>query len=154
MHTLFNVLHVMSAVFIVGPMAILPMTAMRAVRAGQGSQVALLAKSTAMFTWLSLLVAFFGFGVMGLSSAKDHFSMTTPWILSSVVLYLAAFALSLFLVVPAMRSAAARLQGSSAIGEPTEGDGPKPKEYSRIAMGSGLASLLLVIVVILMVWKP
>ena len=153
MHTLFNVLHVMSAVFIVGPMAILPMTGMRAVRAGQGSQVAVLAKSTAVFTWLSLLVVFFGFGVMGLSSAKDHFSMTTPWILSSAVLYLAAFGLSLFLVVPAMRSAAARLQDSSAIAG-SAGDAPKSKEYSRIALGSGLASLLLVVVVVLMVWKP
>ncbi len=154
MHTLFNVLHVVSAVFIVGPMAILPMTGMRAVRAGQGSQVAVLAKSTAVFTWLSLVVVFFGFGVMGLSSAKDHFSMTTPWILGSEVLYLASFGLSLFVVVPAMRSAAARMQGSSAIVGSAEGDAPKSKEYSRIAMGSGLASLLLVVIVILMVWRP
>lgn len=150
MHTLFNVLHVVSAVFIVGPMAILPMTGMRAIRAGQGTQAAVLAKSTSVFTWLSLLVAFFGFGVMGLSSAKDNFSVTTPWILASVILYLAALGLNLFLVVPAMRAAADRLQGSGGEGSETSGR----KEYSRIAMGSGLASLLLVVVVVLMVWKP
>ena len=39
METLFAVLHVVSAVFIVGPMAILPMTAMRALRAGNAGQV-------------------------------------------------------------------------------------------------------------------
>ena len=30
----------------------------------------------------------------------------------------------------------------------------KPAGYSRVAMGSGISSLLLVIVVVLMVWKP
>ncbi|MDN2783585.1 hypothetical protein PAI99_08730, partial [Campylobacter jejuni] len=64
METLFAVLHVVSAVFIVGPMAILPMTAMRAVRAGNAEQGQVLAKSTNLISLLSLLVVFFGFGVM------------------------------------------------------------------------------------------
>lgn len=50
MDTLISILHVVGAVFIVVPMAILPMTAMRAVRAGKGAQVAVLAKSTTIFS--------------------------------------------------------------------------------------------------------
>ena len=57
METLFATLHVVAAVFIVGPLAILPMTAMRAIRAGQGQQVDVLARSTFLLSLLSLLVA-------------------------------------------------------------------------------------------------
>ncbi|KRC60527.1 conjugal transfer protein TrbL [Agromyces sp. Root81] len=149
MDTFISILHVAGAVFIVGPMAILPMTAMRAVRAGNGSQVAVLAKSTNLFAWLSLLVFVFGFGAMSMAPEEFDLSVTTPWILWSIILYVIAFALTLFLVVPSMRKAAAAL-GESA------GDGAEaPKaSYPAIAAGSGIASLLLVAVVVLMVWKP
>lgn len=172
METVLNVLHVVAAVFIVGPMAILPMTGMRAVRAGQGGQVATLAKSTNIFTLLSLVVVFFGFGVMGMADKKFNLSFTTPWILISIILYVIALVLSLALVVPGLRAAAERLQGSgNADGGTTEvagGTGAaavkgaaggtatavKAPEYGRIAAGSGLVSLLLLAVVVLMVWKP
>jgi uncharacterized membrane protein len=142
METLFAVLHVVSAVFIVGPMAILPMTAMRAVRAGNAGQVEVLAKSTNLLSLLSLLVVFFGFGVMGLADKKYDLSIVTPWILWSIILYVVALGLTLFLVVPTMRRAAEAITAGEA------------SKYPAIAAGSGVASLLLVAVVVLMVWKP
>lgn len=143
METLFSVLHVVAAVFIVGPMAIIPMTAMRAVRAGNGSQVSVLATSTSIFSWLSLLVVVFGFGVMGMS--EYDISMTTPWILWSLILWAVATIINLVLVVPTMKKAAAALA-----------DGPSDDRagYPAIAAGSGLATILLIAVVVLMVWKP
>ncbi|HEV7166910.1 MAG TPA: DUF2269 family protein, partial [Micrococcaceae bacterium] len=90
METVLNVLHVVAAVFIVGPMAILPMTGLRAIRAGEGGQVATLAKSARVFTLLSLVVVFFGFGVMGMAEKKDNLSFATPWILISIILYVIA----------------------------------------------------------------
>lgn len=148
MDTVINVLHVVTAVFIVGPMAILPMTAMRAVRGGNAGQVALLAKSTNLFSLLSLLTVVFGFGAMSLAPERFNLSVTTPWILWSIILYAVALGLNLFLVVPAMRSAGEALQGA---GSASAGSG---KRYPAIAAGSGVASLLLVAVVVLMVWKP
>ncbi|MDN4614347.1 DUF2269 family protein [Leifsonia sp. F6_8S_P_1B] len=142
MDTLFSVLHVVSAVFIVGPMAILPMTAMRAVRAGNADQVGVLAKSTNLTSLLSLLVIVFGFGAMSLADKKYDLSITTPWILWSLILYAVALALTLFLVVPTMRRAAEALREGTA------------SRYPAIAAGSGVATLLLVAVVVLMVWKP
>ena len=149
MDTLISILHVAGAVFIVGPMAILPMTAMRAVRAGNGSQVAVLAKSTNLFAWLSLLVFVFGFGAMSMAPEEYELSMTTPWILWSIILYVIAFALTLFVVVPSMKKAAAALGEGAAAGA----DAPKAS-YPAIAAGSGISSLLLLAVVVLMVWKP
>jgi uncharacterized membrane protein len=167
MDTLFNVLHVVSAVFIVGPMAILPMTAMRAVRAGNASQVRTLAKSTTIFSGLSLLVVIFGFAVMGMSDPKYKTSITTPWILWSIIAYIVALGLTLFVVVPAMRRAADALDGlasaASPSASPAVATGVSPaaeaadldsRGYPAIAAGSGVASLLLVVVVVLMVWKP
>ncbi|MGS0688466.1 DUF2269 family protein [Nakamurella sp. GG22] len=145
MEDVLSALHVVGAVFIVGPMAILPMTAMRSVRAGQGGQVAVLAKSTYIFSLLSLLVAILGFGILGVS---DHdTSVSTPWVLISIILYVLAVGLTLLAVVPALRSAAEHLQ------DPAAQELSKP-DYRRIAIGSGVTSLLLVVVVVLMSWKP
>ena len=146
MDTLLNVLHVVTAVFVVGPMAILPMTAMRAVRAGEWTMVATLARSTRVFSLLSLLVAVLGFGVVGTADERFDLSVTTGWVLTSIVLYLVALALSLALVVPSMNKAAAALEEGRA-------DGARAL-YGRIAAGSGIVSLLLVAVTVLMVWKP
>lgn len=146
MNTLFTVLHVVAAVFIIGPMAILPMTAMRAVRGGNAQQVAMLAKSTNVFSLLSLVVALLGFGVVGMADEKFNLSVTTPWVLWSIILYVIALGLMLFLVVPTMRRAAEALEGAGTAAGGTR--------YPAIAAGSGAASLLLVAVVVLMVWKP
>jgi uncharacterized membrane protein len=144
MDTVLNVLHVVTAVFLVGPMAVLPMTAMRAVRAGNGPMVELLGRFTWVFTLASLLVAVLGFGVVGTSDFD--LSVTTDWVLISIVLYLVALALSLTLVVPALRGAAADLA--------KWGPDHKSSQYGRIAAGSGIVSLLLIAVTVLMVWKP
>jgi uncharacterized membrane protein len=146
MNTLFAVLHVVTAVFIVGPMAILPMTAMRAARAGDGAQVMSLARATSTFSLLSLIVFVLGFAVLGMSDPKDHFSFASAWIIWSIILYVVALAVNIFVTVPAMK----RVAGS--VPESTEA--ARPAGYRAIAGGSGLASLLLVAVVVLMVWKP
>jgi uncharacterized membrane protein len=145
MESLLSTLHVVGAVFIVGPMAILPMTAMRAIRAGQGAQVEVLAKSTFVFSLLSLVVAVLGFGVIGVTTHDTKVS--TPWVLISIVLYAVALALTLIAVVPALRSAAEHLQDPAS-------QNLKAPDYRRIAIGSGVATVLLVVVVVLMSWKP
>jgi uncharacterized membrane protein len=153
MQTLFVVLHVVAAVFIVGPMAILPMTGLRAIRAGQPAQAKTLARSTFVTSLLSLLVVFFGFAALGTSDPKDHFSIATPWIWVSLLAYLIALALILFLVVPALNKAAGRLQTSDAETSSVP-SASSDGGYGAIAAGSGIASLLLVLIVVLMVWKP
>jgi hypothetical protein len=74
------------------------------------------------------------------------------------VFYVVALALTLFVVVPAMRRAADNLEGEeavevedpSAVGEAPE----KAAGYGIISGTSGVASLFLLAVVVLMVWKP
>ncbi|MEL4319080.1 DUF2269 family protein [Leifsonia sp. YIM 134122] len=158
MNELFNVLHVVTAVFIVGPLAILPMTALRALRSGNGAQVATLATSTSIFGRLSILVVLLGFAVMGTSDPKYGLTFLTPWILWSLILWVAAAVVSEALVVPSMRKAAAALGstagGATASGVAASDGGAASQYYGRIAGGSGVVALLLLAVVVLMVWKP
>lgn len=137
MSSILLLLHVVTAVFIVGPMAIIPMTGLRALRSGNAGQVRTLAKSTAIFTWLSLITFVLGFGVAGMWKL----SMTTPWVLWSIILYAIAFLLTIFVVIPRMQ-AAARAAGGQ--------EGDKPAGYGLIAATSGISSLLLLAVVVLM----
>ena len=146
METVLNVLHVLTAVFIVGPMALLPMTAMRAIRGGDGAQVTSLAQSTNVLSLASLIVVFFGFGLMSLDK-EVKLSITTPWILSSLILYVVALALSVAVVVPAMRTTGEHLTADAPAAE-------GGNDYKRIAMTSGVVSLLLIAVVVLMVARP
>ena len=95
MKTVLDVLHVLTAVFLVGPMAVLPMTGMRLIRSGATSQVGANAKSTNVFSLASLLVVIFGFGVMGMSEEKYDLSISTPWILISRIAYLVALGINL-----------------------------------------------------------
>ena len=147
MDTVISILHVATAVFIVGPMAILPMTGLRALRSGSAAQVRTLAKSTTIFAWLSLVTFVLGFGAMGMAPKKYDLSFTTPWILWSIILYAIAFVLTAFVAAPQMQRAADRLDEAPAGGAVAGG-------YGGIAASNGIAALLLVAVVVLMVWKP
>ena len=146
MDTVLTALHVVAAVFLIGPMAILPMTALRAVRAGNAPVVELLGTSTRVFSLASLLVAVLGFAVLGSIAKQDNVSVATGWVLASLVLYLVALALSLFLVVPSLRQAATALTANGPTGA--------QRLYGRIAASSGIVALLLVAVTVLMVWRP
>lgn len=150
MEKLWAVLHVVGTVFLVGPMAVLPMGAMRALRAGSASQLGTLAKSTELFSMLSLVVAVVGLPLM--AGSRHELTLMTPWILGSVVLYALALLLNLFLVVPAIRRAAAQLNGSSS----SPGTSPQGSKHGDTAMSAGPAvvCLLLASVVVLMVWRP
>lgn len=157
-NVILGILHVAAAVFIVGPMAILPMTAMRAIRAGSPTQVRTLARSTNVFSLLSLAVFIFGFGALGTSDPKYHTSISSTWIWLSIVLYVIALGLTLFVVVPAMRRAADTIEGEEAVEEedPAARSAPPApnRGYGPLAATSGISSLLLLAVVVLMVWKP
>lgn len=141
MSELFEILHVAGAVFIVGPMVVLPMFALRALRTGAGSQVRLLASSSLGFGIATIVVAALGFGAMAMADADRGWSITTPWILVSVVAVAVACAVHLAVVVPALFNAG--------------GDGGERSfSYALIATTSGLVAILMVVVVILMVVRP
>ncbi|WP_223627312.1 DUF2269 family protein [Microbacterium sp. EST19A] len=139
MDTLFSILHVTSAVFVVGPMAIMPMAAMRSLRHGDNERSIKSGRSVRLLSYLSLIVMVTGFGVMGMADPKYDLTITTPWVLGSLVFYVVAVLATLVVTVPAL------VHPGRQTANPA---------YARAAISSGLATLCLVAVVILMVWKP
>lgn len=145
--------HVLLAVFIIGPMALLPHTGLRAMRNHDAKQVSGLARTVAIFSWASLLVFLLGFAAMGEAGASGHkISFTALWVWLSVVLYAGAFVLSVFVVVPNLRRGAEEIESAEPV---AEGDkARRPAAYSAVAATAGVTTILLVVVVILMAFRP
>ena len=145
--------HVLLAVFIIGPMALLPHSGLRALRQRDAKQVSSLARTIAIFSWASLLVFLLGFAAMGEAGASGHkISFAALWIWLSVVLYAGAFALSVFVIVPALRRGAEEIAEAAPVAEGEKVR--KPAAYSAVAATSGVATILLLVVVVLMAFRP
>jgi uncharacterized membrane protein len=130
------VIHVVLAIFVIGPLVAAANQAARALRADDGRGLALVSRTVTVYGWASLLVALVGFGLV-----RDDVSFSDGWLLGSVVLFVVAAVLVLALLAPMLRRAV-------ATGGPTAGLAP------RAAMLGGIASLCYVVIAILMVWRP
>ena len=76
---------------------------------------------------------------MGMADPEYDLTITTPWVLASLILHAVALLATLAVTVPALQHADGRTRTSA---------------YARAATSSGIATLCLIAVVILMVWKP
>lgn len=149
-------LHVVLAVFAVGPMAMLPQLALRGIREGSPGMVAGLARATFVFSLVSAAVVVFGFGALGTKPEWADWSFGSLWVWLSLVLWALAVLITLLVVVPGLRDAADALRtttGGSA-GSTGSAGNTGNSGYGKIAAANGIATLLLVIVVVLMVVKP
>ncbi|MFM6973533.1 MAG: DUF2269 family protein [Agromyces sp.] len=140
---LFPILHIALAVFVIGPMAILPHTGLSALRRGDAGTVRAIERSTTVVSFISLLVFMLGFAALGVADKSEGWSFSSGWIMWSIVLYVVALGLTLFMVLPNLRKGAERLEA----GDTTGG-------YGAIAASNGITTLLLILVVVLMTWKP
>ncbi|GAA4165873.1 hypothetical protein GCM10022286_29680 [Gryllotalpicola daejeonensis] len=147
----FIALHVIFAVFIIGPMALLPHTGLRALRVHDAKQVRGLARSTSIFSWASLVVFVLGFAALGTADIP----FTKLWVWLSVVLYAGAFVLSVFVIVPNLNRGAEEITSAAAANPSVEGEKlARPAAYSAVAATAGVSTILLVVVVILMAFRP
>lgn len=175
-------LHVLAAVFLIGPMAIAPMLGLRAIRRHDARGVHEAARTTTLYTLLSLIVT--GLGFLAVAVGSDRWAFSDAWIVISITLYVIALLLGIGVVAPGLTGAARLLDGStptpatplappstpadSSLDAPTL---PEPAgtdtatidvearrkldaSYGRIAASSGIVALLLMIIVIFMVVRP
>lgn len=172
-------LHVLAAVFLIGPMAIAPMMGMRAIRRHDARGAHEAARTTTLYTLLSLVVAALGFVLIAVGN--DKWSFGDAWITISVTLYVIALLLGIGVVAPGLTGAARLLDASTTVPatplttsdtaagtdagltEPAGTDTATidvehrrkiDAAYGRVAASSGIVALLLVIIVIFMVVRP
>jgi uncharacterized membrane protein len=171
-------LHVLAAVFLIGPMAIAPMLGMRAIRRHDARGVHEAARTTTLYTLLSLVVSGLGFLLVAVGNSRWSFS--DAWIVISITLYVIALLLGIGVVAPGLTGAARLLDASTTVpatplsaAEPATDPALTPEPagtdtatidvearrkldsaYGRVAASSGVVSLLLLIIVVFMVVRP
>lgn len=148
MFKLLLALHLLFAIFAIGPLVHAATTAARGVRTGDAAATASAARTVRIYSYVSVLVVIAGFALMSLDSPRHkgekvaQFSET--WIWLSALLWLAAVAIALALVVPALSKA------SEAIGR----DQSVVAMTGRVAAGGGVVGLIFAVIVFLMVYQP
>jgi uncharacterized membrane protein len=139
MRTFLLTLHVVSAIFVVGPLVFAANRVAGALRSRDGSGLLpMFARIVPLYGALSVVVALLGFSLV---RPKWGNELSDGWLLGSVALYVVGTALVLGVLTPLLRGAV-RAGGSTA--------GLAP----RAAAAGGLASLCYVAVAVLMVWQP
>ena len=141
MRNLLLALHLLFAIFAVGPLVGAATTAVRGVRGSDGPAVAGAARIVRVYGYVSILVPVFG---MGLVRPKWDAKFSYPWVWVSALLYLIALALTLAVLAPALA------QAGKAI---ADGSATRPL-VARIGAAGGLIGLLFAVIVFLMVFKP
>jgi hypothetical protein len=138
------ILHLLAALFVVGPLAVAAVTSPRLARAGRVDALRASSRSTRVYALASVVVVLLGSVMIGLGDTGEAWSMGQLWVSASYALWILAVVLTLGLVVPAQRAAVKALEA----GEDASGTA------GRMAAGGGLAMLAWTVIVVLMVTKP
>ena len=145
MPKLLLALHLLFAVFAIGPLVHAATTASRGVRAADPAATAASARMLKIYSYASVLVVIVGFGLM---SQKEHGhelgKFSDLWVWLSLVLWLVAVALVLAVIVPTLSRVTTSLGKQQAVNTLTP----------RVAAAGGLVGVAFAVIVFLMVYKP
>lgn len=141
MHNLLLALHVLFAVFTIGPLVHAATTASRGIRTGDAAAAATGARMARIYAYASLLVAIFG---MSLVQSRWHVEFSDTWVWLSLVLWLVGVGLVLGVLAPTLDRAGARIQAKEPVGALT----------ARAAASGGTVGLIFAVIVFLMVYQP
>jgi uncharacterized membrane protein len=144
-HKLILALHLLFAIFAIGPLVHSATTASRGVRQGDAGAVATSARMARVYGYASVLVVVAGFG----SIQKNRESFSDTWIWLSAVLWLVAVGLVVGVQVPALERARTQLDAAAGGGDP-----PARSLVGRVAAVGGTVGLIFAAIVFLMVYKP
>lgn len=132
-------IHVVLAIFLIGPLVSAANQGPRALRDGDTGVLRLLARTVTVNGWASIAVAVVGFGLVQRRYGNEF---TDAWLIVSILLFVVATLLVVLLLAPLLRGAAAAAGGSTA------------HLAGRVGALAGVASLCYVVITVLMVWQP
>ena len=148
MFKLFLFLHLLAAIFAVGPLVGAATTASRAIRTPDADAARSAARIITIYTYASGVVVLFGFALMSTKAPWDSSQQVADfgdsWIWLSLVFWGASIAVALGGLVPALQRAATTI---------TEG-GNVSTLTGRVAAFGGATGLLYAAIVLLMVYQP
>jgi uncharacterized membrane protein len=137
-------LHIVAAIFLIGPLVAAGNGAARAARSGNATALRGTARMVTVYGWASLAVLVFG---MSLVQGRDRglgVEFGDTWVFTSLILFLVAFLLVVGVLRPTLKKAVSQAEA----GRPTS------DLAGRVGAVAGVASLIYVAVAVLMVYKP
>ncbi len=139
-------LHLLTVVFVIGPLAIAGVSAPRALDDGEPAVQRLTDahRQIQRYSIASIVVPLLGTVMIGLGDIGKRWEYNEFWVSASYALYLVAALALLFVAAPAVKKAATAL----AAGESTE------VFKGRMQAAAGGAALAWVVIIGLMVFKP
>ncbi|HEY2273685.1 MAG TPA: hypothetical protein VGH30_12980 [Jatrophihabitantaceae bacterium] len=145
MFKLFLALHLLFAVFAIGPLVHAATTAGRAVRQGDAAAAASSARMLRIYSYASVLVVVLGFAVLGMKfHGQKVGDFSDLWVWLSLVLWAAGVAIVLALLVPALAKVGSLLGSGQSASSMT----------ARVAAGGGIVGVIFAVIVFLMVYRP
>ena len=148
MFKLMLFLHLVTAIFLVGPLVHFATTAARGLRENDAAATASSARGAKIYANVSILVLVFGFGLMSMDSPWNEgekvASIGEPFIWLSTLLALVAVGLVLAVLVPTLEKATTAIGNGEAVGQ----------LKGKVAASGGIVGLIFLVIVWLMVYKP
>jgi hypothetical protein len=141
-------LHLLVAIFAIGPLVHAASTAGRGVRTGDAVATASSARVLRIYAYASLLVVVLGIGLMSAKSprnpSKHVAEFSDTWIWLSLLLWVAAVAIVLAVVIPTLDRASAGIAKQESVVALT----------GRVAAAGGVVGVIFAGIVFLMVYRP
>lgn len=138
-------LHLLFAIFAIGPLVHAATTAARGVRQRDAKATAYTARMARIYAYVSVLVVVFGFGLMASKQDGQQVAkVSETWIWLSALLWLIAVALVLAVVVPTLDKATALISKQESPASLT----------GRVAAAGSVVGIVFTVIVFLMVYQP
>ena len=141
-------LHLLTAIFAVGPLVHAATTASRGLRKADAGATASSARTVKIYANVSFLVVVFGFGLMSAKAPWDKSQkvaeFSDPYIWISALLWLVAVGIATGVLVPALERATETIGAGGSVQALT----------ARVAAAGGVVGLIFAVIVFLMVYKP
>lgn len=141
MRTVVLTLHVVLAIFLIGPLVSAANQGPRALTDGDAGALRLLARVVTTNGWASIAVGVIGFGLV---QRRHDIELTDPWLVVSILLFVLATLLVVLLLGPLLRAATAQAAGGAATAHLA----------GRGGAIAGASSLCYLVIAVLMVWQP
>jgi uncharacterized membrane protein len=141
-------LHLLAAIFAIGPLVGAATTASRALRTPDAAAARSAARTIRIYSYASVVVVVLGLGLMSAKAPWDSSQHVADfgdsWILLSIVLWAASVAVTLGGLVPALQQAATTISDGGSVTTMT----------GRVAAFGGATGLMYAAIVVLMVYQP
>ena len=141
-------MHLLFAIFAIGPLVHAATTAGRGVRTGDAAATASSARLLKIYSYASVLVVLAGMALLSVDSpyakGKKVGEFGDLWVWLSVVLWVVAVGIVLGVVVPTLTTVTEKVGRQESVAGLT----------GRVAASGGVVGLLFAVIVFLMVYRP